>query len=44
MAGIDDDPWETDEKKTKHVGMGGKFLRDFAVGLSDDDMNKIVLA
>ena len=41
VAGVDDDDWEEDTKNTTHVGMGGKYMRDFADGLSEEDCDRI---
>ena len=34
--------WEEDEKRSRHVGMGGQHLRDFAEGLSEQVCDRIV--
>jgi hypothetical protein len=41
VAGIDDDDWDQDTKRTKHVGMGGKFMVDFAEGLTEEQCDHI---
>ena len=35
VAGIDDDEWDEDAKRTKHVSMGGLYLSEFADGLTE---------
>ena len=40
VAGLDDDGWP-DEKRAEHVGMGRKFLQDFAVGLREVELDRI---
>ena len=42
IAGLDDGDWEEDEKRSRHVGMGGQHLRDFAEGLSEQVCDRIV--
>ena len=43
IAGIDDDDWGED-KRTKHVGMGGLRMVEFAVGLSEEECDRIANA
>jgi hypothetical protein len=41
VAGLDEDGW-TDDKRTVHVGMGGKtFLTEFAEGLDEQALDTI---
>ena len=44
LAGLDDDLWETDEKRSRHISMGGRFLKDFAEGMTDEQMDIVVRA
>jgi hypothetical protein len=44
IAGLDDQDWDADAKRSKHVSMGGKFLRDFEDGLSEEDCDRIANA
>ena len=41
VAGIDDAAWDSGKKKTHHVGMGGKFLKEFAEGLTEAQCDQI---
>ena len=41
IAGLDDDDWEEDVKRTRHRGMGGTYMADFADGLSEEDCDRI---
>ena len=41
VAGLDDDGWDPDKRRTEHVGMGGRFLCEFAEGLSEEDCDNI---
>ena len=42
LAGLADEMWDTEEKRSKHVGMGGQHLKDFADGMSDEAMEAVV--
>ena len=42
LAGLADEMWDTEEKRPKHVGMGGQHLKDFADGMSDEAMEAVV--
>jgi len=44
IAGLDDEDWDEDAKRLKHVSMGGVFLREFADGLSEEDCDRIANA
>ena len=44
IAGLDDEDWDADAKRLKHVSMGGVFLREFADGLSEEDCDRIANA
>ena len=44
IAGLDDQDWDEDAKRLKHVSMGGVFLREFADGLSEEDCDRIANA
>jgi len=44
IAGLDDEDWDEDAKRLLHVGMGGKFLCEFADGLSEEDCDRIANA
>ena len=41
IAGLDDDGWEEEDKRDKHVSMGGRFMRDFAEGFSEEMCDRI---
>ena len=41
IAGLDDSDWEEDRRRTMHVSLGGKFLQDFAEGLSEEACDMI---
>ena len=41
IAGLDDDEWDEDGKRTKHTSMGGMYLAEFADGLSEEDCDRI---
>lgn len=41
VSGLDDDEWEEESKRTKHINLGGKHLRDFAMGLSEEQCDRI---
>ena len=41
IAGLDDDEWEEDNKRGKHVAMGGKYLHEFSEGLSEEACDRI---
>ena len=41
IAGLDDADWEEDDPRAEHIAMGGKFLRDFADGLSEAECDRI---
>ena len=42
LAGLDDHDWgNPDAKRVHHVGMGGKFMHEFAHGLSREQCDKI---
>ena len=40
IAGLDDADWEED-KKSKHVSMGGPHLREFDRGLTEEECDRI---
>ena len=42
VAGLDDAEWDAESHRVKHVGMGGVYLRDFAEGLSGEQLNDII--
>ena len=45
VAGIDDFDWDdSDAKRTTHVRMGGKFMVEFANGLSEEACERIAQA
>ena len=44
IAGLDDQDWDEDAKRLMHVSMGGKFLCEFADGLSEEDCDRIANA
>ena len=41
IAGLDDSDWEGDRRRSMHVSLGGKFLQDFAEGLSEEACDMI---
>ena len=42
IAGLDDEQWvDPEQKRTEHVAMGGRALRDFAAGLSEEECDRI---
>ena len=41
IAGLDDTDWEEDCKRTKHVSMGGRHMREFAEGFSEEVCDRI---
>ena len=43
IAGLDDEALG-EHKRTAHVGMGGKYLKDFAVGFSESECDRIANA
>ena len=41
IAGLDDSDWKGDRRRSMHVSLGGKFLQDFSVGLSEAACDEI---
>ena len=41
IAGLDDSHWDEEGRRSMHVSLGGKFLQDFAVGLSEATCDEI---
>ena len=42
IARLDDADWDLEDRRTKHVGMGGpQFLCDFVEGLSEEECDRI---
>ena len=41
IAGLDDNEWEEADKRSKHVGMGGMYMYDFAMGLTEEECDMI---
>ena len=41
IAGLDDNEWEEADKRSKHVGMGGMYMCDFAMGLTEEECDMI---
>ena len=41
IAGLDDDDWEEDAKRTRHRDMDGIYMADFADGLSEEACDRI---
>ena len=41
IAGLDDSDWEGDRRRTMHVSLGGRFLQDFAEGVSEEAVDVI---
>ena len=41
IAGLDDEDWDEDTKRSRHTGMGGPHLREFAEGLSEAECDRI---
>ena len=39
LAGLQDEDWPVHRKRSHHVSLGGPHLRDFAVGLSEEEMD-----
>ena len=41
IAGQDDSRWGEEGRRTFHRNLGGKFLHEFAEGLSEEDCDRI---
>ena len=41
IAGLDDSHWDEEGQRSFHVNQGGRFMHEFAVGLSEEDCDKI---
>ena len=41
IAGLDDSDWDEEGRRSLHVSQGGKFMHDFAEGLSEEDCDRI---
>ena len=41
IAGLDDSHWDEEGQRTYHVNQGGTFMHEFAVGLSEEDCDRI---
>ena len=41
VAGLDDADWDPDHQRATHVGMGGRYLKEFANGLSEQECDQI---
>ena len=41
IAGLDDSHWDEEGQRSFHVNQGGRFMRDFAAGLSEEDCDRI---
>ena len=41
VAGIDDENWESGKKQSTHVSMGGRYLSEFAEGLTEAQCDHI---
>ena len=41
IAGLDDSHWDEEGQRSFHVNQGGRFMHDFAAGLSEEDCDKI---
>ena len=45
LAGVDDEAWaDRDRMRTHHVGMGGRYMHEFAVGLTEEECDRIAAA
>ena len=41
IAGLDDSHWDEEGRRSMHVSLGGRFLHEFADGLSEEDCDRI---
>ena len=41
IAGLDDSHWDEEGQRSFHVNQGGRFMHDFAAGLSEEDCDRI---
>ena len=41
IAGLDDSHWDEEGRRSMHVSQGGRFMHEFAVGLSEEDCDRI---
>ena len=41
IAGLDDSHWDEEGRRSTHVSQGGRFMHDFAGGLSEEDCDRI---
>ena len=41
IAGLDDSDWDAEGRRTTHRSLGGKFLHEFAEGLSEEACDRI---
>ena len=41
IAGLDDSDWDLDAGASKQISLGRPFLADFAVGLSEEQCDRI---
>ena len=41
IAGIEDSDWDEEGRRSMHVSLGGRFLHEFAEGLSEEDCDRI---
>jgi len=41
IAGLDEADWDAGYKRETHVGMGGRYMKDFEVGLSEEECDAI---
>ena len=41
IAGLDDSHWDEEGHRSFHVNQGGRFMHEFAGGLSEEDCDRI---
>ena len=41
IAGLDDSHWDEEGRRSMHVSQGGRFMHEFAGGLSEEDCDRI---
>ena len=41
IAGLDDSHWDEEGQRSFHVNQGGRFMHEFAVGLSEEGCDRI---
>ena len=41
IAGLDDSHWDEEGQRSFHVNQGGRFMHEFAFGLSEEDCDRI---